>query len=304
MRIVLTGATGFLGREIAREARARGHVVAGLVRRPEASRPGDILGDFLDPDSYRDALRAFAPDALIHCGWHGVAASEREFVTQLDNVPATARLALECADAGARIAIGLGTQAEYGMYASRVREDHVGAPVTLYAIAKRAAGAAFLRLAERRGMRAVWARIFSLYGPGETAPTLLPGVARMFAQARTPDLTACTQIWDFVHVRDAARAICDLAACDDASGFVNVASGEELVLRDTVLALRDVMAPSIAPRFGALPFGAEQIMYLAGDVAKLRALTGWRPEISLVEGLREVAEEAWRDVRAQSILPP
>ena len=73
MRIVLTGAGGFLGREIARELRARGHRVAGMRRRLDGLSPDDFIGDFLVPESYRASFRNFAPDILIHCGWHGVA---------------------------------------------------------------------------------------------------------------------------------------------------------------------------------------------------------------------------------------
>ena len=100
MRIILTGAAGFLGREIARELRARGHRVAGMRRRLDGQSPDDFIGDFLQPESYRAALRNFAPDILIHCGWHGVPARSRDLLDQLDNVPAAGRLAEAGADAG------------------------------------------------------------------------------------------------------------------------------------------------------------------------------------------------------------
>ena len=140
MRIVLTGAGGFLGREIARELRARGHRVAGMRRRLDGQSPDDFIGDFLQPESYRAAFRNFVPDILIHCGWHGVPARSRDLLDQLDNVPTAVRLAEAGADAGAKLVIGLGTQAEYGAYDHPVREDEIGQPVTLYAIAKLAAG--------------------------------------------------------------------------------------------------------------------------------------------------------------------
>lgn len=292
MRIVLTGAGGFLGREIARELRARGHRVAGMRRRLDGQSPDDFIGDFLQPESYRDSLRHFAPDILIHCGWHGVPARSRDLLDQLDNVPAAVRLAEAGADAGAKLVIGLGTQAEYGAYDHPVREDEIGRPVTLYAIAKLAAGQAFLRVAKQKKIRGIWARIFSLYGPRETAPSMLPWLAREFASGRVPSLTACTQVWDFLHVRDGARAIADLAESQSAEGLFNVASGNAPILRDTVVHLRDLMAKRIAPDFGSVPFGPDQIMYLAGNIAKLQEATGWHPRISMAEGLAELAEEA------------
>ena len=292
MRIILTGAGGFLGSEIARELRARGHRVAGMRRRLDGQSPDDFIGDFLEPESYRAALRNFAPDILIHCGWHGVPARTRDLLSQFENVPAAALLAQEAIEAGATCIIGLGTQAEYGTYDHLVREDEIGRPVTHYAIAKLAAGQAFLRIAQQKNIRGIWARIFSLYGPRETAPSMLPWLAREFAAGRVPSLTACTQVWDFLHVRDGARAMADLAESHGAEGIFNIASGEAPLLRETVLHLRDLMAKQIEPAFGSVPFGPEQIMYLAGNIEKLQAATGWHPRIAMAEGLAELAEEA------------
>lgn len=298
MRIVVTGAGGFLGRAIVDELRARGHVVAGLMRRADQCREAeDFAADFLDAPTYRAAFGNFRPDALIHCGWHGVAARERDKISQLKNVGAAGELVAAAADVGARIVIGLGTQAEYGLVERRVNEADATSPVTLYGVAKLAAGAALLRIARQRGIRGVWARIFGVYGPNETARSMLPWLARELVAGRAPGLTACTQVWDFLHVRDAARAICDLLDCEDAEGVFNVATGETPLLRDTVLCLRDLIAPEIEPVFGAAPFGPEQIMCLAGDASRLISVTGWRPRIVLAEGLRELAEEAYRAAR-------
>jgi len=293
MRVVLTGAGGFIGREIARELRARGHVVAGLMRgAAQCEDPHDFAADFLQPDSYRDALIAFQPDALIHAGWFGVAPRERDLRTQLDNVPAVGELVTQAASAGARIVLGLGTQAEYGLTTDVVAEDAPACPVTLYGMSKLAAGAALLRLAQQNRMRGVWGRIFGVYGPGETAPSMLPWLARELVAGRQPQLTACTQNWDFLHVRDVAGAVADLLECEAAHGVFNIASGAAPPLRDTVLALRDIMQSPIEPVFGAVPFGPEQIIFLGGDPARLMRTTGWRPRAPLATGLLEVAQEA------------
>lgn len=293
MRVLLTGASGFIGREIARELRARGHVAAGLVRRSaQCVDSHDFAADFLLPDTYREALAAFQPEALIHAGWFGVAPRERDLRTQLDNVPAVGELVAQAASAGARIVLGLGTQAEYGLTTGIVMEDAPTRPVTLYGTAKLAAGAALLRLAQQNDMRGVWGRIFGVYGPRETAPSMLPWLARELAAGCQPQLTACTQNWDFLHVGDVARAVADLLECEAASGIFNIASGAAPPLRDTVLALRDVMNAPVEPVFGAVPFGPEQIMYLGGDPTRLMQTTGWRPSVALSVGLQELAQEA------------
>ncbi len=293
MRILLTGAGGFLGREIARELRARGVVVAGLVRHADQSvGPQDFVGDFLRPDTYAAQISAFAPDVLIHCAWSGVPAATRDLSSQYDNVAASVALFEHALEAGAKRLIGLGTQAEYGLTTAPVNEDAPTRPLTHYGIAKQATGAALMRLAQRRSTGAVWLRLFGLYGPRETAPSMLPWVARQFAQGQVPALTPCTQRWDYLHVRDAARAVCDLLPAQT-HGVFNLASGHAPPLRETVLKLRDLMAPKITPDFGAVPFGPEQVHCLAGDISRLQAATGWAPQVTLEEGLAELATEAF-----------
>jgi UDP-glucose 4-epimerase len=298
LRVLLTGAGGFIGREIARALRARGHVVAGMVRRAEQCvAADDFAADFLRPDSWREALARFQPDALIQAGWFGVAPRERDLLTQLDNVPAAGALVAEAIGAGARVVIGLGTQAEYGLTSGLVDEGAPTSPVTLYGMAKCAAGAALLRIAHQSKVRGVWGRIFGVYGPRETAPSMLPWLARELAAGRAPQLTACTQRWDFLHVRDVAGAVVALLECEAAEGVFNISGGHAAPLRETVLTLRDLMDPTIEPAFGAVPFGPEQIMFLGGLNAKLVATTGWRQSVALAAGLREVADEALQAAR-------
>lgn len=263
-----------------------------MRRRLDEPFSDDFIGDFLQLKDCAAYIRDYAPQALIHCGWSGVALATRDYLSQYANVPASLALADLAIDAGAKILIGIGTQAEYGLNSQPVQEDTPVHPLTHYGLAKHAAGQGLLRLAQQRNVRGVWLRLFGLYGPRETAPSMLPWLARQFAQGRKPDLTPCTQLWDYLHVRDGARAVADVLD-SDAQGLFNLASGHAPPLRETVLMLRDLMAPQIEPVFGAVPFGPEQVHCLAGDVAKLRAATGWGPQIPLEQGLAELALEAF-----------
>ncbi|WP_166144866.1 NAD(P)-dependent oxidoreductase [Methylosinus sp. RM1] len=297
MRVFLTGGSGFLGAEATRLLVEAGHECAVLLRgdieatrlAPLAARLHAIRGDLFAPESYREALTNFAPDALLHSGWRGVAGAERNDLGQLDNIVATGRLAAAAADAGARILIGVGSQAEYGLLFGRVAEDAATEPTTLYGVAKLAAGRALLAIAAERGLRAAWGRVFSLYGPGEARPWLVPSLIRSFAAGRSPDLTACEQIWEFTHVCDAAAAL--LALLDhEAHGVFNIGSGEPTPLRDAVLLLRDLTEPGVAPRFGSTPYRPDQIMHLEADISRICAATGWRPRVPLARGFAETVE--------------
>lgn len=308
MRIVLTGASGFLGCEVARQLVARGHDCAVLLRRddlaqtrlaPLAERVRIISGDLFSPESYRAALRQFAPEALIHCAWQGVAGAARNDIRQLDNIAATARLVEAAAESGARLVVGVGSQAEYGQKSGPTAEDAAAEPTTLYGIAKLAAGQAILNMAAERNIRAVWGRVFSLYGPGEDGAWLVPSLIRAFLADRAPELTACEQIWEFTHVADAAAAIIALLESPEARGTFNIGSGEPVRLRDAVLLLRDLTAPRIVPLFGRVAYRPDQIMRLEADISRIRRATGWRPAVSLERGFAETV--AWFRAKAASI---
>jgi len=297
MKVFVTGATGFLGAEITRALLSRGHDCAALTRAdiratrlaPLASRVSAIRGDLLAPRSYREALQNFRPDALIHCGWGGVWGSERNDPRQIDNASAAARLAQIALDAGARVLVGVGSQAEYGPKNEAIREDDPAAPTTLYGVAKLAAAGAFSTLAEIHGARAVWGRAFSLYGPEGDGPWLVPSLLRAFRDRKPPELTHYEQTWEFTHVRDAARAYVALLETPTASGLFNVACGAPVRLRDAVLMLRDLVAPGLEPLFGRIPYRPDQVMRLNVRIDRIRDATGWRPEITLEDGFAETA---------------
>lgn len=302
MRYLVTGARGFIGSAIVRAALDAGHTVAALVR--PGSTAGRLRGiardvtfihsDFagLSMSETRASFRAFAPDVVVHAGWEGVAGTERNAEWQeARNVPASQELLSLSADVGARHFIGLGSQAEYGPCSGRISEDQPVAPTTLYGAAKVSACVATERAAKLRGMKHSWLRVFSTYGPGSEPGWVLPMAASTIARGIAPELTLCEQRWEFLHVSDAARAVVAVAECG-AIGVFNLGSGEARPLRDVMLALRDRVDSTVTPKFGAVAYRTDQVMYLEADITRLKHATGWSPATSLDSGLDEIAREA------------
>jgi nucleoside-diphosphate-sugar epimerase len=302
MRLLVTGGTGFIGAETVRQALARGDEVAVASRAPlETGRLRALAGRLvhipcdLDTASIdRDRTVAFAPDALLHFGWAGVGGAERNDVAQLRNAYATGVIAEVAAQAGARALIGFGSQAEYGRCEGRVDEDRPARPETLYGIAKLAAGASLLQIAARHDLRGAWGRIFSTYGAGGDPRTLIPSLLEGFTRGVAPELTRCEQVWELLHVEDAARAALALAESEPAAGLFNIGSGAARSLREIVLLLRDLAAPAIEPRFGALPYRHDQVMHLEADIGRIIGATGWRPRVSLERGFAALAAQMRR----------
>lgn len=304
MRCLLTGATGFLGAAVARRLVERGHTVAGVSRSgADRSRLGAVAdrvawieGSLDDVEAFGGALKAFAPDAVIHSGWTGVAGADRNAPSQFRNVETSARLAELAGAAGCRTFIGIGSQAEYGQFEGPVAESAPTRPSTYYGIAKLGALQATERACERSGMRWAWLRVFSLYGPRDHASWLIPFLIARVMRGEKPSLTGCEQTWDFLHVDDAAAAVVAVVESDAASGVFNLAAGVAPPLRETVCLLRDMVDPKVPLGIGEVPYASGQVMRFEADVARLRQATGWLPERDLAEGLRETIE--W--IRAQA----
>ena len=298
MRIVVTGASGFIGSHLCRDLVAEGHTVAALSRSPEPRRLRDLagrvtlmLGELSDLVDCAEAIADFAPDAVAHLGWRGVAGADRHASSQIDNIGWTAELIERCRDAGARVFLGVGSQAEYGPKPGPVAPDADPRPTTLYGEVKLATARIGARLAEGAGLRFVWMRVFSVFGPDDHPYWMLPGLIGSLLRGERPALTAGDQLWDFLPVADAARAIRLALATEGARGVYNLGSGRAPRLRDTVKTVRDLVDSALPLGFGEIPYGPNAVMHLEADIASLRRDTGWEPSPSLGPALAETV--AW-----------
>ncbi len=299
-RVLVTGASGFLGSFVV-EHLVQSKISVAILRRPDsdlwrlgdtAARVESIVGDLEQPDSFRAAARAFAPDTVLHLAWHGVASRHRNDVAQVErNLHGTLALVETASEIGARAWIGAGSQAEYGPQSGPLNEDAPTQPTTLYGAAKLAAGHLTARLAALRGLRFAWLRVFSTYGPRDNPDWMIPSVVRALGRRERPALTAGEQRWDYLHVEDAAAAFHAVAATPDAAGIFNLGSGQAPRLRQVVEILRDAVDPGLPLGFGEIPYRSDQVMFLQADITRLQAATGWMPRRTLRDGLRETA--AW-----------
>ena len=293
LHVAITGATGFIGRAVLTELLAAGSQATVLLR-PDSDRGRlaamngfETLGysRLMDEATVR-ALREMRPDVFIHCAWRGVGGHERNEAFQItDNLPAVLEAVELAAAAGCRQWIGLGSQAEYGNQNRRMDEDAPLRPTTLYGKAKLAAGIAALALCDARKMAGAWLRVFSTYGPDDAPQWFIPYVIQEFLAGRAPKLTLCEQLWDYLYVTDAARAVA-AAANGKIAGVFNLGSGSAHPLKNYVEAIRRELDSPAEPAYGAVSYRPDQVMHLEADISRLTKITDWRPQISLSEGIR------------------
>jgi nucleoside-diphosphate-sugar epimerase len=304
--VLVSGATGFVGSYVARALLEQRREVAVLVRpRSDTRRIADLLprlhpivADLESLGGAARAIAAFAPAVTVHLAWAGVPGRDRDDPRQAANVYATTSLLDAVRAAGCRTWIGFGSQAEYGMTDLPLTEDAPTTPSTLYGMSKLCTGWLCRRICAMHGLRYVWLRLFSAYGPDDRPTWLIPHVIATLLRGECPRLTAGIQRCDYLFVEDVADAVVRLVAGPDAAGVFNVGSGEPQPVRRIVERIRDLIDPALPLTFGEIPYVPEQVMHLEADTTRLRKETGWTPRTSLDEGLRRTI--AWH----RATLPP
>lgn len=285
--ILLTGATGFVGRNVLERLGA--HAVHALARAPGPDLPGviwhahDLLRD--DPRALITRLR---PRACLHLAWF---ATPGKFWTAPENedwVAATLRLGRALGDVGARL-VAVGTCAEYG-WGDGTKRLVPGVtpldPATPYGRAKHRAHQELKAL----GIDLAWARLFSLYGRHEQPDRLVASIIRSLLKRDAVELSDGLQRVDFMAAGDVADALVTLLDSPERGAF-DVATGSAIAVRDLALAIADRLKGRDLLRFGARPRGTAPDL-LEGDPAAL-ARIGWRPRLDLDAGLA-TAIDWWR----------
>ena len=300
-KAVVCGASGAIGRALIAALCARGVRVLALSHRgsPRAGALPPVAGVWHLPCALEtlDEIQTHpeAPfDAFFHLAWAGTYGAARADATlQEQNILGAERAALLAARLGCGVFVGAGSQAEYGRLplGARAVETMPISPDTAYGKAKAAAAERTRALCRANRMRHVWARVFSVYGEGDRAETMIMSAIAAFTAGDDGAFTKGEQPWDYLYAADAAEALIALAERGHDGKTYNVASGESRPLAEYITAIRDEIAPARRPRLGAIPYSEEGPVGLSADVSALVSDTGFSPRIGFAEGIRRTA--AW-----------
>jgi nucleoside-diphosphate-sugar epimerase len=296
-RLLVTGASGFLGAALVRRLVAAGLDVHVVVR-PGAppvrlsGLPGQYVthhADLRDAEAVRRAVAACRPQTIYHLAAHGTRPGQRDRTAILaSNLLGTAHLldALEGHDY--RAFVHAGSSSEYGPVDRPMREDDPPRPHTDYGVAK--AAATLLCQAEaRRGRPVVTVRIFSAYGPLEDPERLASSVMASCLRGEAPRVTHGSQPRDWVYVDDVLDLLEIAAESPAVDGVVHAGTGRRQTVRDLVEAIVDQCpAGRLEPVYGACPLRPDEPSTWVADIARTKALTGWAPRVTLEQGVRRM----------------
>ena len=244
--VLLTGATGFVGRQVLRAMVERGVRVRAVVRDGKQSQLATLEGIeslVTTPDLFAEGADWWSDvcediDTVIHAAWYAEPGKYLQSTKNLDCLVGTLQLAKGAANAGVRRFIGIGTCFEYDLSAGVLSIATPLRPLTPYAGAKAAAFLALLQWFSQQEVEFAWCRLFYLYGEGEDARRLVPYVRTKLTAGQTADLTSGNQIRDFLDVREAGSMIVEKALSNN-QGPINICSGVPITVRQLVEKIAD-----------------------------------------------------------------
>lgn len=293
-KVLITGATGFIGRHLVEQGLHTGATVITNSRSPAqmCNASAHIVMDLGNRAEVLRVIRELEPAAIMHAASAGV--SEKVALVDLlrTNVIGTDNLLAAADSLPERPTVVIaGSGYEYAAQSRPLTEDDPVFPTSPYGISK--AAAAFCAAIYAKRMPVTVLRIFNVYGPGERLPRLLPYIVENAKLGNVAELTACEQVRDFVYVRDLASLFWRALECspeDHRLRVLNVGSGDAAPLKDFVRILCQILQESgLNPHLdlGTRDYRSDEPMYYAANAGRMIATLGNVVKTPLNVGLRE-----------------
>ncbi|CUH87151.1 dTDP-glucose 4,6-dehydratase [Phaeobacter sp. CECT 5382] len=258
-RVLLTGATGFVGLPTARALLDAGCEVICTLRPGTLDKLEGIAVETLECDDiFAQSADWWAKacqgvDTVIHLAWYAEPGKYLPSEKNLDCLAGTLALAKGAAQAGVRRFVGVGTCFEYDLSDGHLSVDNTAiAPLTPYAAAKAATNTMLQSWFRQQGISYLWARLFYLYGAREDARRLVPYLHAQMQAGQPADLTSGTAVRDYMDVDDAAKLLVQ-EALGDRVGATNICSGQGVTIRELAEQIADQYDRRDLLNFGARP---------------------------------------------------
>jgi nucleoside-diphosphate-sugar epimerase len=296
VRILITGASGYIGRLTLPSLVARGLDVHAAGRRDLDAVAGISQHqlDLLAPGAPAQLIAAARPDVVVHFAWN---ATPGVYLTTPENQEwrrATAEFAQAFYDNGGQRFVMAGSCFEYEPPQESPCDEHATPlhSATIYGQSKTMAWRDVERIAAQAGGAAACGRIFYVYGGDEYPSRLVPSVARALIAGQPALCSHGEQIRDFLHVEDVAGAFVALAM-SRVTGPVNIASGHPIKVRTLIEALALQLNRPELVRLGARPM--TEPMRITANVTRLFDEVRWQPRVTLDQGVDQAAR-FWQSV--------
>jgi len=307
LRVLVLGASGFIGRWVARALTVLDADLHIALRDPNGSRPilsrygvhaTEHISQLASAAEIGHLLATIRPALTINLLGYGVHPHQQDEISaRWANERLVEALCQQLTETPrpewhGNSLVHAGSGLEYGVQVASLKETAQTRPAGLYATTKEAGTRRLAEVAQQESLPALTARLFTVYGPGERAGRLLPSLIQAADSHQPLDLTAGMQRRDFTYVEDVAEGLLRLGCANCQPGeVVNLATGHTALVREFATCAGDVLGiPREHLRFGKLPSRYHDMTHAEVPIDRLRELTGWQPRTGIAEGIRRTHE--------------
>ena len=259
--VLLTGATGFVGRQVLTELVGHKDIAVRVVARHSNKYTSDADTVFQNristKDMFSESIDWWADvckgvDTIVHVAWYAEPGKYLKSPRNLECLAGTLTMAQGAVKAGIRRFVGIGTCFEYDLKGGALSVETELNPITPYAASKAAAYQMLSQYMTIEEVEFAWCRLFYLYGEGEDSRRLVPYIRSQLSLGQPAELTSGNQIRDFLDVKDAGKAIANISL-GVRQGPVNVCSGIPITVRQLAEKIADEYGRRDLLKFGARP---------------------------------------------------
>ena len=300
-RVLITGATGFIGKPLRKMLISEGYEILALARNAPIQQDQIkwLEADLSNTQAYRSAIAEFSPEVVIHLAWQGI--PDYSLETSIANLNLSlGLLSFVVSLESCKKVIVSGSCWEYADANGECLESDVNKPQNDFTWAKHAIRSWLEIHCPKHGIDYAWLRIFYVYGPGQRSGSLLPLILASLQEDEMPAINAAYNANDYVYIDDVVEAFMVAVRQPFQSGIYNIGSGESVKVLDIFRlaenivngseTLSEQMADNASVQVNAVDFWA--------GLAKVRKHLGWMPKTSLTDGI----SKTWAHLRAQSVL--
>lgn len=300
-RVLITGATGFVGACLTEELVREGHQVS-IIARPASNRwrlqkviqdLKIIEADLCNESEVVNAVKTANPEVVFHSATYGGYPFQPETAQIIQtNIAGTVNLVNACSDIDYRCFINIGSSSEYGPKGEPMRESDLLEPMNPYGVAKSAATLYCQMIAKTQKRPIVTARLFSPYGYYEDKTRLVSSVIVSCLTGASPQLASGDAVRDFIFIEDSLELLKKISQKNDISGKIyNIGSGQQHSVAEMVQAIIKQSGANVTPEWGSVPGRKSDTRHWEADMSLTMRELHWQPKYTLESGVSKTI--AW-----------